>query len=911
MFSMDRSYQPGFARKVCVPGVVLFAAWLAVTAVVPVRADNPGAADLFSEFSLDDFAADGNAALQTDDPADATATYSATADGEIEIRVQVKLQPKWHLYSTTQPKGGPKPTKLSLVGADSVKLASEWKSDREPLRSVSQDFGGITVEEFEDEVNFTATAKLAEGASVSQLGDLKIRLDALTCLTGGACMPINETLTAKFTGEVPASDASPTKHTMASTKSDDPAGLKAHPINPKNAFRDDDYVVRWEAINLTPELEPGQTGTLRFTAIPDSGYHVYTSAVNDEQSKTNFVVSEKSKLKVGAPQTKSRSIDYALLPGVTYHDGNVTWTIPVSIPADAAPGEHKLAGGIAYQACTDDSCQQPKAIGFETVINVVPSAPEKSEPKTMTLAAKKRMLVLDDAATLQWVDKDVSAALNASAQPKPATNPETEATAKIAMATGAASGPGASGGGHGVTSEAPEADAVLEDTENAGTAFGTTLLFAFIGGVILNFMPCVLPVVGLKVMSFVQQAGEDRKRIFFLNVVYALGILSVFAVLTALAVLLSFNWGQQFTYFPVRLGLTLLMFAMALSYLGVWEIPAPGMAAGKTSQALQQREGYTGAFFKGIFATVLATPCSGPLLGGILGLTFALTSLQTVAVIMIVGVGMALPYLMIGIWPSLVAWLPKPGTWMETLKEFLAFLFLGTVAFFFNQFSDGDKLPVFVALIGVWFGCWIIGKVPSWSSLPSRLYAWSGGVASAIVIGVAAFHWLGPAPEPAAGVKTIAWQPYDEAKLKEYQAEGRTVMIDFTAKWCVNCIVNYNVALNTEPTRKLIEELDAVPMLADWTDQDPEIEAKLKELQSRSIPVLAIYPGKSPAEPIVLRDLVSQQMVLDALEDAGPSVDGSGTKVARGSGSSVSATATSLGNHGVNADPATVGMATR
>ncbi|MEP2306937.1 protein-disulfide reductase DsbD family protein, partial [Rhodopirellula bahusiensis] len=386
--------------------------------------------------------------------------------------------------------------------------------------------------------------------------------------------------------------------------------------------------------------------------------------------------------------------------------------------------------------------------------------------------------------------------------------------------------------------------------------------------------------------------------------VYAVGILSVFAVLTALAVVLSFNWGQQFTYFPVRLGLTLLMFAMALSYLGVWEIPVPGMAAGKTSQALQQREGYTGAFFKGVFATVLATPCSGPLLGGILGLTFALTSLQTTAVIMTVGVGMALPYLMIGIWPSLVAWLPKPGTWMETLKEFLAFLFLGTVAFFFNQFSDGDKLPVFVALIGVWFGCWIIGKVPSWSSLQSRLYAWSGGVASAMIIGFAAFQWLGPAPEPAEGVKTIAWQPYDEAKLNQYQAEGRTVMIDFTAKWCVNCIVNYNVALNTEPTRQLIEELDAVPMLADWTDQDAEIEAKLKELESRSIPVLAIYPGKSPAEPIVLRDLVSQQMVLDALEDAGPSVSGSAANVAIRDRSNANADDLSMA-------PAVAGMATR
>lgn len=870
---MDRCYQPGFARKLLAFGAAVLAVLFTVAVAMPVQADRPDAAGLFTEFSLDDFAADGNAALQTDEPAEATASYSVVGDGEIEVQVQVKLKPKWHLYSTTQPKGGPKPTKLSLIEADSVKLSGDWKSDREPLRSVSEDFGGITVEEFADQVTFTAKAQVAGGKeAISQLGDLKIRLDALACLTGGACMPVNETLTAKQSGDAPSTASKPAAPTMASTSSRDPAGLKSHPIDLKRTFRDQDYVVRWEAINLTPELEPGQTGTLRLTAIPDSGYHVYTSSVNDEQSKTNFVVSEKSNLKVGAPQTNSPPVDYDLLPGVTYHKGNVTWTLPISVPADAAKGEHKIVGGIAYQACTDDSCQQPKAIEFQTVVNVVDSASANTQPKPMNVAAKKRMLILDDAATLDWVDSDLSPALNAG------TEPEATSDTQIAMVDGADSDQAVAS--ESATEIATDNEVATEDTENAGTAFGTTLLFAFIGGVILNFMPCVLPVVGLKVMSFVQQAGEDRQRIFFLNVVYALGILSVFAILTALAVLLSFNWGQQFTYFPVRLGLTLLMFAMALSYLGVWEIPVPGMAAGKTSQALQQREGYTGAFFKGVFATVLATPCSGPLLGGILGLTFALTSLQTTAVIMIVGVGMALPYLMIGIWPSLVAWLPKPGTWMETLKEFLAFLFLGTVAFFFNQFSDGDKLPVFVALIGVWFGCWIIGKVPSWSSLQSRLYAWSGGVASAIIIGFAAFQWLGPAPEPAEGVKTIAWQPYDEAKLKQYQAEGRTVMIDFTAKWCVNCIVNYNVALNTEPTRQLIEELDAVPMLADWTDQDAEIEAKLKELQSRSIPVLAIYPGKSPTEPIVLRDLVSQQMVLDALEDAGPSVSGSAASIA-------------------------------
>ena len=133
-----------------------------------------------------------------------------------------------------------------------------------------------------------------------------------------------------------------------------------------------------------------------------------------------------------------------------------------------------------------------------------------------------------------------------------------------------------------------------------------------------------------------------------------------------------------------------------------------------------------------------------------------------------------------------------------------------------------------------------------------------------------AFKLLGPA-ELAPGEKAIPWEPYNEARLAELQREGRTVMVDFTAKWCVNCIVNYNVAFNTEPTRQLLEELDAVPMLADWTDRNATIKKKLEELESRSIPLLAIYPGADPDKPIVLRDLISQGAVLDALREAGRS----------------------------------------
>jgi thiol:disulfide interchange protein len=391
------------------------------------------------------------------------------------------------------------------------------------------------------------------------------------------------------------------------------------------------------------------------------------------------------------------------------------------------------------------------------------------------------------------------------------------------------------------------------------------LLFAFLGGVILNVMPCVLPVVGLKIMGFVSQAGEDRRRVLVLNLAYIVGIFFVFAVLAGLAIVFNFGWGQQFQYFSVRLGVTVGLFAFALSYFNIWEIPVPGMAAGKTSQELQSREGLSGAFSKGVFATLLATPCSGPLLGGVFGATIGLPNMYVALIFMTMALGMSTPYLVIGMKPDWIKWLPKPGAWMETFKQFMAFFFLAAVAYFFYQFSDENKVPVFITLIGVWFGCWIIGLVPNWDTIQKRLVAWVGGVSIATAIGIGAFALMKAESQ-------LEWVDYNEASLRQYQAQGKTVLVDFSAKWCVNCLVNLEAAIDTQQTRQLVDELDAVVMYADWTNYDPEVTRKLEELNSKSIPLLAIYPGDRPQDPIVLRDLVTQAGVLSALRSAGPSV---------------------------------------
>ena len=627
-------------------------------------------------------------------------------------------------------------------------------------------------------------------------------------------------------------------------------------------------MVQWKAALSASHAVAGSQVKLQFTAMPDPTFHLYTAVVDDASSSTNFVLRDKGGLRVGAPVTKAAVIESELLPGITYHEGAVTWTLPVEVPEDAVAGKRSIQGFIVYQACTETSCQRPMAIAFTAELTVTDSLPEPVAAVPVKLVSAMRAEALDLAAARNWVDE-------------------------ISRATGPVPIPGDMSGEP--AASAYEGIERLDDSEGTdrsaaarGVAAGTSglmpfpmiLLLAFLGGIILNVMPCVLPVVGLKVMGFVKQAGEDHGRILTLNLAYVGGILSMFAVFATLAVSISFGWGEQLTYFPVRLGLTLALFALALSYFGVWEIPVPGFAAGKASQEMQQREGLPGAYAKGIFATILATPCSGPLLGYILGLTLALAAPLTFLIFMTVGLGMSLPYLIVGFRPALIGWLPKPGPWMETLKQFLAFLFLATVAFFFATFSDEHKVPVFVTLMGVWFGCWVIGQVPDWERLSKRLTAWAAGIAVATLIGVGAFRWIGQE-------RVLEWEPYTEARLVQLQGQGRTVLLDFGAKWCGNCIYNYETAINTEATRELVQQLDAVAMYADWTDSNPEIEAKLKELNSISIPLLVIYPGNDPDNPIILRDIVTQNQVLAALERAGPSIESPSMMAARSDASSL------------------------
>jgi thiol:disulfide interchange protein len=410
--------------------------------------------------------------------------------------------------------------------------------------------------------------------------------------------------------------------------------------------------------------------------------------------------------------------------------------------------------------------------------------------------------------------------------------------------------------------------------------FWQAILFGILGGFILNAMPCVLPVIGLKVLAFAEQGGQSRSRVLALNLWYTAGLMSIFLLLATLAAFLNLGWGALFGMETFRYVMLAGVFAMGLSFLGVWEIPIPGFAGGSSAQGMQEKEGAIGAFSKGVFTTILATPCSGPFLAGVFLYTVAAPWYQTYLIFASIGFGMALPYIAVGIEPRLVKWLPKPGAWMETFKQSMGFVLLATAIYLFSTvYHQGNVVAVLTMLLGLAVACWWIGRVPAYAELNQKVSGWVGGIVMASVISFIGFHFFySPLPPQIPGATQVSakkylfdWEPYSPEALDRARAQGKTVMIDFTASWCPNCHYNMQFAINTPEVRDLVEQNEVVPMIADWSDYGDVVRAKLNELGSDTIPFLAIYPGQRQSEVIVLPNVITKGQLVNRLEQAGPS----------------------------------------
>jgi thiol:disulfide interchange protein len=515
----------------------------------------------------------------------------------------------------------------------------------------------------------------------------------------------------------------------------------------------------------------------------------------------------------------------------------VTWFAPIELAADADLSALKISGKLRVQACGPQGCEMPRDYPFVarlgkgvavSAASAPPAAPPDEPVKTSAQVKEPVKEPSSEAATgpIQWQR----------------VRDKSELKENFGI-------------------DAEQVRAYLLSQRKAATPLETIgwLLAAFVGGLVLNVMPCVLPVIGLKVLSFVEQSGHDRRKALMLNIWYSLGLLSVFMVLGSLAVFFRVGWGELYTNERFGITMVVVVFVMALSFLGVWELPIPGFAGRGKGAELAAREGATGAFFKGVLSTVLATPCSAPLLGPALVWGAWQPPALTYGVFATIGLGMASPYLLIGAFPALTRFLPKPGAWMDTFKQVMGFVLLATVWFIlYASVTEPQLVPTLGFLFGLWGACWWIGRISPVAETSAKLLGWGQA------IGFAACVWV---------LMFSLFARHTEAKIEtplRISSGPATVLVDFTADWCLTCKALEKTVLHSQDVMDAIRKNRVVTLQGDWTHGEAGVTEMLDHmLLSKQVPVIAIFSARDPNRPTVFYGSYTPEQILDALEKAG------------------------------------------
>ena len=684
--------------------------------------------------------------------------------GRGQLRFKAEVPEGWHIYSVTQPPGGPLRSVIKVAKSDVFEITGNFEPDAPP--QVEHEYPGysVPVEYHKDGVIWTAPIRIASGVEPESL---KIPIDFSGLMCSTACLQINEKLEATFGGYLASSTDFTTKFSTSF----------GH--------------VLWHGMVSSNGIGAGRSVTVSITAEPQDGYYLYRHVerpiADDAWRPTLIVFSNLEDLVVSGPDVDGVLTQHPEFDAIQYHKTAVTWTFRVTAPARIEnPGDRIVRGLIGFMACTDGQCDPPTSVGFEFDLAVGADGV--------------------DPVSIRWSNR----------------------------------------GDYGevVRSFMASKDPLVRDAgEWRDYPALLVMLLAFLAGLILNVMPCVLPVIGIKVMSFVSQSGSSTGRLILLNVVFSLGIIAVFMVLATLAVFFQYGWGELYKNNTFTIIMVSVLFVFALSFLGVWEIPLPGFI-GSAGGSVQQREGLMAAFIKGNFTTVLATPCSGPLLVPAIVWAVAQPVWVSYLVFASMGLGMAFPYLLIGTVPALAKMLPKPGAWMQTFKVMMGFALLGAVVFFYGSVSEKYAMPTLAFLVFLGMACWWVGQIHLTAELSDKLKGWSRGLAVVAVGAFVSFYVLIPRHE-------LPWEPYSRSLMERYLAEGRPVFVDATADWCATCKSNEFAALNRGVTKSYFAKHNIVPLKADNTENSAEINALLDRLGNtqHGLPYYALFLPDSPEEP--------------------------------------------------------------
>jgi thiol:disulfide interchange protein len=416
------------------------------------------------------------------------------------------------------------------------------------------------------------------------------------------------------------------------------------------------------------------------------------------------------------------------------------------------------------------------------------------------------------------------------------------------------------------------------NTAGSAPGFFTALFLALIGGIILNLMPCVFPVLSIKALSLVSHANQSAAQIRLQGVVYTLGVLASFAFLALLLIVLKaggaqIGWGFQFQSPVFVLAVAYLMFAVGLSLSGVFFIG--GSVAGVGS-SLTEKPGYSGSFFTGVLATIVATPCTAPFMAAALGYALAQPAAKLLAIFLSLGLGLALPYLLLTCWPRLQRWLPRPGVWMERAKQVLAFpMYAAAIWLVWVLVQQAGVNSIVVALGGmllIAFAAWLYD-----STLASGTRVRHAGTISALallLLTLVVSYISVNSRDAVAGNSTAHniektaeqnWEAYSAARLDELLSEGKPVFLNFTASWCISCLVNERVALSDANVKETFKQQGITYLKGDWTNRDLAITQFLQKFNRSGVPLYVFYPAGKPNQPAELPQILTPDMVISAV----------------------------------------------